>query len=182
MAADSKFDYVRSLPNPSPAWLYDEKGRATPSAGSDTHSQASSRYGPPPSLDQPSQLKISTPMPQRPRKASIGHSHHTSLVLSRKLPNSPLSTPTPSVKEPSKEDRLQGILEDETAKHTKLGSRWLNSLDSVPPSRWRAKIRETIPETGIARQSFMTATSASVYSYHGPEPVGVAYGGEEYEL
>lgn len=33
-----------------------------------------------------------------------------------------------------------------------------------------------------SRASFVTATSVpSVYSDHGPEPVGVAYGGEDYE-
>jgi len=83
---------------------------------------------------------------------------------------------------------LHGILEDETAVAARVkerilagpGARWLDTppVSGLPA---RARIKETTRETVYSRQSFMTATSASVYSDHGPEPVGVAYGGEEYE-
>jgi hypothetical protein len=82
--------------------------------------------------------------------------------------------------------RLDGILEDDKTVAARFkealragpgpGARWLETAPvSAPTSRSRAR------EPATTRQSFMTTTSLSVYSDHGPEPVGVAYGGEEYE-
>jgi len=186
-----KPSYSHSLQSPDPVWLDDQKGRSSPS---DSHSQASSRYG---SADS-AQLKISAPMPQRPRRVSnnsLSLPGPVSLPPADKTESSNPPPPLLPVAEPASASApvqtrgLEGILEDETAVATRVkerllagpGARWLEKEPDLP-SRSRARVKEMArSETVYSRQSFMTATSASVYSDHGPEPVGVAYGGEEYE-
>lgn len=55
-------------------------------------------------------------------------------------------------------------------------------FSTIVGSTSAARIRVPAKVYERSRASFLTATSASVYSEHGPEPVGIAYGGEDYEI